>query len=202
MPFASFLTIGAAYAQFNEEIRPLIPADDIPALSEAWNNYTDELTRDRNGLNSTQYQYCPAVDDDMPEDGVDTDIEFLLDAMGVTFKVKQIAARTDKVMDDMPAGSTFYSITFTRHGKRFSVQYSQGPGITTRPDMLDVLGSLFMDAGSADETFEDWCSNLGYSDDSRKALAVYKACGRIAKKLEKLFTSQEMSDLGDMLNDR
>jgi hypothetical protein len=42
------------------------------------------------------------------------------------------------------------------------------------PLPVDVIQSLLMDATG--ESFEEWCGNLGYDTDSRKALATWEAC--------------------------
>lgn len=44
------------------------------------------------------------------------------------------------------------------------------------PSAADVLASLLSDAQCAEGTFENFCSNLGYDTDSRKALDTYLAC--------------------------
>jgi hypothetical protein len=195
------LTFQQAFDRFNEEVRPAVIAtygdSDLPAMREAWNNFTDEQTSERHGFNSLQYHYCPSVDDDMPDD----DLEFILDAMGVTMTAKPIDARTDRLMDDMPAGSTHYRLTFKRGSKRFSTLWSQGPAITSRPDLIEVLQALFMDASAANENFEDWANGLGYSSDSRKAERIYKACHKLDAKLENMFSREEREDLAEMLND-
>lgn len=56
-----------------------------------------------------------------------------------------------------------------------------------KPTVADVLYSLFMDASATDENFHDWCSNYGYSDDSIKAMNIYKQCLEIATALRKHF---------------
>jgi hypothetical protein len=55
------------------------------------------------------------------------------------------------------------------------------------PSVADVVASLVMDASSADQSFEDWCADLGYSDDSIKALDTYRACQRTRTALQRLF---------------
>lgn len=60
-------------------------------------------------------------------------------------------------------------------------------GRPTRPTVADVLYSLFSDATAADENFSDWCANYGYSDDSIKALNIYKACTETAQNLRRQF---------------
>lgn len=50
-------------------------------------------------------------------------------------------------------------------------------GKPTPPSAAAVLASLCSDATSADRTtFEDWCGDLGYDTDSRKAEKMYHAC--------------------------
>lgn len=52
------------------------------------------------------------------------------------------------------------------------------------PTAADVLSCLCSDARSADRTtFEDWCSDLGYDTDSRKAEKIYLACVETNAKL-------------------
>lgn len=54
------------------------------------------------------------------------------------------------------------------------------------PKVEDVLACLFCDASSANETFEDWCSNYGYDTDSIKALDTYLQCQKSRKDLIKM----------------
>lgn len=46
------------------------------------------------------------------------------------------------------------------------------------PDLKDVECSLVSDAECFESSsdFDDFCANLGYSNDSRKAELIYKAC--------------------------
>lgn len=50
----------------------------------------------------------------------------------------------------------------------------------------DVLYSLVMDAYAGSETFDDFCDNFGYSQDSIKALEVYRDCQKTITKLRSL----------------
>lgn len=63
------------------------------------------------------------------------------------------------------------------------------------PEEKLLLYSVVNDATYAynNDTFEDFCSNYGYSDDSIKALKLYESCKDMKEKLlyvfgEKLFT--------------
>jgi hypothetical protein len=55
-----------------------------------------------------------------------------------------------------------------------------------RVTTADVVSSLAIDAVGAEQTFEDWCGDLGWDTDSRKALATYLACQEERKQLLKL----------------
>lgn len=53
------------------------------------------------------------------------------------------------------------------------------------PQLNDVLECLFLDASSGQDSFNDFCDNCGYSNDSLKALDIYRACMAIVPKLRK-----------------
>lgn len=50
------------------------------------------------------------------------------------------------------------------------------PPLVHAPSIDDVLYSLVIDSSFAQETFRDFCDNLGYDEDSRKALKAYLEC--------------------------
>lgn len=79
-------------------------------------------------------------------------------------------------------------------GGRFQV----GSGLThddrgreIAPTVDQVLESFWMDASLAQGTFDDFCADLGYDTDSRKALNSYLACQEIASQLNAGFTPGE-----------
>lgn len=55
------------------------------------------------------------------------------------------------------------------------------------PKAADVLYSLVLDSSAGDASFQDWCADFGYSDDSLSALDTYRACCAIATKLRATF---------------
>lgn len=69
------------------------------------------------------------------------------------------------------------------------------------PSLSDVLHSLLMDGSAITETFQDWCANYGYSDDSIKALETYQTCVKEGQALAKVFTPAELNDLRDIFQD-
>jgi len=68
----------------------------------------------------------------------------------------------------------------------FAKGQRQARAIAPRPSAGDVLSSLIMDSQACNETFEDWCSELGENSDSITSQALYHACQRIGKKVHAL----------------
>ena len=56
------------------------------------------------------------------------------------------------------------------------------------PTLAEVLDCTISDAAGIENAsgFSDWCSEYGYSDDSRKAERTYRACQRSVEQLKKL----------------
>src|SRR4030095_10369007 len=61
----------------------------------------------------------------------------------------------------------------------------------------DVLGCCEMFAPSS---FEDWCSDFGYDSDSRKAESIYRAVQEQAEDFQRMFTSEELTELSEKLH--
>lgn len=58
--------------------------------------------------------------------------------------------------------------------------------IPIKPDAGSVLSSLLSGASACEQTFDDWCADYGYNNDSRKDLALYLECQESGKRLRKL----------------
>jgi hypothetical protein len=67
------------------------------------------------------------------------------------------------------------------------------------PTSASVLYSLLSDASCVEYGFLDFCDNLGYSNDSIKALDMFKACEVTARDLKKAFTSEQLETLNELL---
>lgn len=52
----------------------------------------------------------------------------------------------------------------------------------------DVLHCLILDTESGNYSFDDFCNNFGYNNDSIKALEIYKACQKNGKKVKTFIT--------------
>jgi hypothetical protein len=118
--------------------------------------------------------------------------EFDIESLPV--EIKLIGEMLSPWGDDKPGVVDAWCVTIGKRGKQWITTYYTGTGFRnkrtgrpTRPTVADVMYSLFSDASAADENFSDWCDNYGYSDDSIKALNMYKACTEVAKNLRRQF---------------
>ena len=69
-----------------------------------------------------------------------------------------------------------YRAIFRRGSKSMTVYYSQGFGITEEPKPKDILKSILQDMETINgsPSFAEWCRDLGYEEDSRKAERTYR----------------------------
>ena len=61
---------------------------------------------------------------------------------------------------------------------------------TAAPAIEEVLDGLVIDAGAGDLTFEEFCSELGYDTDSRRAEKTWRACRKVGRQTYKAFGSE------------
>jgi len=65
------------------------------------------------------------------------------------------------------------------------------------PSPYDVLACISSDAYCPD-TFQDFCEEYGYEEDSIKALQTFQRCERFSKRLNEFFTREEIEDLAEI----
>lgn len=81
-----------------------------------------------------------------------------------------------------------YKIVLTYNKKRLTTYFAQGSAHTKEPTLTMLLECLAVDAEcGATKSFEEFCSDLGYSEDSINALKIYKECQKTKIKLDNLF---------------
>ena len=69
------------------------------------------------------------------------------------------------------------------------------------PTVADVVYSLMMDASEVDQSFKNWCSDFGYSDDSIKALNTYRQCQETRDALMVMFGSKVFEQIQEACQD-
>lgn len=109
-------------------------------------------------------------------------------AQGVRIEAKQgEASMTWDKRDKWQQEANDWRVTLHYQGRRYSFDYWQGVGIKDAPTAEGVLESLLADTQSACGSFNDFCKDYGYSEDSIKAKRIYDACHRQDRRLKKLF---------------
>lgn len=95
---------------------------------------------------------------------------------------------------------------FTIKGQGFGFDYYTGLGNRkankpSKPQIAGLLYSIIMDGIACDMTFEDWCGDLGYDTDSRKALETYLLCQSNSAKYKKIFKPEQRAIIEEILQD-
>lgn len=198
-----FISLSQAFEQWQELALPRIPHDDVPMMSESWNDYTDSLTKDGT-LSPLQYHYAPAYDDPMPGQGstydpLADDREFIAESMGVAIDSTRTESRPDA--DQWDAGASHWNVTVTRGSKSFTVPYSMGSAHKGAPKLCSVLYCLLLDSGCSRESFDAFCADIGADTDSRRAFAQWEACKATAANMARLFTADELDGMRDLWRD-
>ncbi len=108
-------------------------------------------------------------------------------------------------------GQTMNHYTFkVRNARRntgtMHFSFHTGTGWTTDPALTDLFSSLFMDARSYLDAadWEDFASNYESLDDLpyrdvKRYQAIYNECGRVSKKIERLFGEVDWDAIAEML---
>ena len=78
---------------------------------------------------------------------------------------------------------------------------SDGNSYAVSPTQASVLYCLLSDANCAEQNFNDFCSDLGYDNDSMKAFKIYQACCDTLEKMRKIFTAKQRAELSELLQD-
>jgi len=125
-------------------------------------------------------------------------VENYLTTLGVDYEYSRGAVSSPKWAEK----SNDWRVTVKRDNKRFDIDYFTG-NLTDDPNLPDVIHSLISDREtiSARQSFDVWCYELGYNDDSITDLNTYNAIIENTERLEVMFTSEELSVLGLLLED-
>ncbi len=88
--------------------------------------------------------------------------------------------------------------TFDFYGSHYD--YVNGIVEMGESELKHALYCFVSDACSAKNSFEDFCSEFGYDEDSRKAEKIYKACEKSLSQYDRLCEA-DIYDIVNELND-
>lgn len=112
-----------------------------------------------------------------------------------------------KIYQDAPDGlDNLGTLKYERERFELVIFYSKGEGHKEKkypyrpipPGLIEVLDSLRLDWSFAHHSFDDFCWELGYDADSRKAYAIYESCVEIGLQVERLFDRAALNELGEI----
>lgn len=90
-------------------------------------------------------------------------------------------------------GFTFISAEEMVNYEGFSRAYSTTPySRAIKPSAYDILACVAADVNIHDFTFDEWCSDFGYSNDSIKAKSIYDRCCDESRELARIFSHEEL----------
>lgn len=119
----------------------------------------------------------------------------------------QTAFKTQEDMNDKwKRTSNKWQVKLIYFDKEYVTDFYMGCGLVDRngkpkkPSKKDVLFSLMMDNVS-EMSFNDFCRELGYDNDSIEALKIYKGCQRETEAYYDMFDSEEREILRELLED-
>ncbi len=94
--------------------------------------------------------------------------------------------------------ASHYMVSLTKGRKSMTIYYSQGSAFTSAPTISDILNCLASDYQEAGYTFEDFCSDFGYNNDSISDLRVYKAVMKESRDMERVIGLDNIPTLLDI----
>ena len=124
-------------------------------------------------------------------------IEFLKETNTI-FKVKFI--KNGLYFQDDKEPRDIFLITLKRNGLKFSFKFGQSIADSTgkgdiKPTECDFLSCVEKYEYS---DFNEFCSEFGYDEDSRKALKTFKAIQKEFNKISSLYSEEELNKLREI----
>jgi hypothetical protein len=119
-------------------------------------------------------------------------IDFL-NKTGATIDVK--FSHSGKHFDGDKEDRGIYKVTISRNKREYSFQFGQSIINSGAPSFYDILSCLTKyDPG----LFEDFCSEMGYDTDSKKAEKTYNAVRDEYLNMAKLFSDDELEAMQEI----
>lgn len=82
---------------------------------------------------------------------------------------------------------------------RFHLEWHHGNALP-EPTAADILTHLAFEVGAYSESFDEWCADFGFDNDSIKALRAWEKSGHYVKSLRRVVGASG-SDMASFLNE-
>jgi hypothetical protein len=101
---------------------------------------------------------------------------------------------------DWSAGASHYSVRLQAWGRSMTVRFSQGSAHTEPPTAYDVVWCLLQDLPYSGMDFSEFCSELGYDEDSRKAHRTWKAVQKQNERVKR-FLGEHLEEAAEAVDE-
>ena len=117
-------------------------------------------------------------------------------------KIKFSYREADKQEGLFTPCNTLFKCKIKVDGCQFTFNYQCNTAHNT-PNLLDCMYAIIsdMDCYDISRNLADFCDELGFTnfEDFEEAEKAYKACKKTSKALHRLFTDEELAEIGDEL---
>ena len=150
---------------------------------------------DRVAVPGLMRRWLYAADGHKPETNGDRimNMNEFIEKHGIKCAVVGDAKKPWDKRDEWQQSANGFRVRMTAHGRRMELDFFMGNAITGVPQAEDVLDCLQSDSSVMGMDFEEWCGDLGYDPDSRKAEKMYRETDRQARRVFR-FMGREMFD--------
>lgn len=97
-----------------------------------------------------------------------------------------------------------HRVTVSKGGRRTTFDFwasIANPEIRSRSDLLGAFDCFLSDACAGQQSFDEFCSEFGYDNDSRRAEQTHKACIRSYDKAQRILAGDDLYDLSNKLRE-
>lgn len=126
--------------------------------------------------------------------------------LNIDLKVIPAFLTEKDLTDEWKRTSKKWQVKLIYFDKEYVTDFYMGCGLVDengkpkKPSKKDVLFSIMMNDVSG-MSFNDFCSEFGYDNDSIKALKIYEGCQRETEAYYDMFDSEEREILRELLED-
>lgn len=97
-----------------------------------------------------------------------------------------------------------WNVQVRKGNNLFKTMFTKGLGLRSNgfvvnPIAEDVIACLVTDAQAGEESFDEFCRNYGYDNDSIKTLDIYRKCQKASIFLKEAFSEEEMDKIQELL---
>jgi len=132
----------------------------------------------------------------------DKQAELFLKHFNLAVKIAYLDNNPPPWDEDQSHNRLRYRVTIQRKDTHKSLSFTFWDSIANaekgeRSTAYDVLGCVSSDSNTYD-SFEDFCGELGYDTDSRKAETTYKGVKKFADRINAFFSETELEELREI----